>query len=80
MDRIRAVAAAAEAEREAEVERVKRQIQERFDKTGRKVRYDFDRHIGGGAKVVQELLAPTVRAIEVAVGEYRKALGEDGGG
>jgi len=33
--------------------------------------------------VVQQLLGPTVRAIEVAIGEYRKALGEgeerDGG-
>ncbi len=82
MDRINAVAEDAEAERAKEVERVKRQIKERYEKTGRKVRYDFE-SIGGGAKVVQQLLGPTVRAIEVAIGEYRKALGEgeerDGG-
>jgi transcription initiation factor TFIIH subunit 1 len=82
MDRINAVAEDAEAERAKEVERVKRQIKERYEKTGRKVRYDFE-SIGGGAKVVQQQLGPTVRAIEVAIGEYRKALGEgeerDGG-
>ena len=73
MDRINAVIDTAGKERDAEVDKVKNQIRERFERTGRKVRFDFDT-IGGGAKVARQLLAPTIKAIEVAGNEYRKAL------
>ncbi|KAL8693267.1 MAG: hypothetical protein Q9218_001868 [Villophora microphyllina] len=77
LDRINAVAEDAEAERNQEVEKVKRQIAMDFDKTGRRRKYNFD-SIEGGQGVVRGLLAPTVRAVERAVGAYRKALVEAG--
>lgn len=73
MDRIKAVADDADAERAVEVDRVKQQLRERFERTKRKVRFDFD-SIGGGAKVVNQLLAPTVKAIQIAGQKYKKAL------
>lgn len=73
MDRIQAVADDAEKDRVKEVDRIKQQIKDRFERTQRKAKFDFD-SIGGGAKVVNQLLAPTVKAIQVAGMEYRKAL------
>lgn len=73
MDRIKAVADDADTERAAEVDRVKQQLRERFERTKRKVKFDFD-SIGGGAKVVNQLLAPTMKAIQVAGQKYEKAL------
>lgn len=79
MDRIKAVADDAEAERNVEVNRLKKQMQDRFERTKRKVKFDFDT-IGGGAKVVNQLLAPTVKAIQVAGEKYKKALDAAGAG
>lgn len=73
MDRINAVAEDAEKDRVTEVDRVKQQIKDRFERTQRKAKFDFD-SIGGGAKVVHQLLAPTVKAIQIAGTEYKKAL------
>ncbi|KAL9130648.1 MAG: hypothetical protein Q9217_001218 [Psora testacea] len=75
MDRIKAVADDAEKERQKEVDKWKRQVTEYFERTGRKRRVDYE-SIPGGAKAVDQLLAPTVKAIEVAEREYRKALRE----
>ena len=75
MDRIRAVAEDAEKEREKEVEKWKRQVAEYFDRTGRKRKVDYD-SIPGGERAVNQLMRPTVRAIEVAGREYRRALKE----
>lgn len=74
MDRIRAVADDAEAERAGEVERVRRQVKEVYERTGRKMRVRLE-EIGGGRGVVERMMAPTVRAIEVAGERYRRALG-----
>lgn len=81
MDRIQAVADAAEQERTKEVDRIKQQLKDRYERTQRKVKFDFE-SIGGGAKAVSQLLAPTVKAIQVAGQEYRKALAaaENGNG
>ena len=76
MDRIKAVAEDAEKERQKEVEKWKRQLAESFERTGRKKKMNYE-IIPGGAKVVNELLAPTIRAIEIAGREYRKALGAE---
>lgn len=73
MDRIKAVADDADSERNVEINRLKQQMQDRFERTKRKVKFDFD-SIGGGAKVVNQLLAPTVKAIQVAGERYKKAL------
>ena len=79
MDRIKAVADDADSERNVEIDRLKQQMRERFERTGRKVKFDFD-SIGGGAKVVNQLLAPTVKAIQVAGEKYKKALAAIGAG
>ena len=75
MDRIKAVATAAETERQNEIDKLKKQVQDLFDRTGKKRRMDYE-STPGGAKAVNQLLAPTVKAIEVATKEYKKALAE----
>ena len=75
MDRIKAVADAAEAERQGEIDKLKKQVLDFFERTGKKRRMDYE-STPGGAKVVNQLLAPTVKAIEVATKKYKKALAE----
>ena len=75
LSRINAVAADAEKERQVEVEKLKRQVRDLEERTGRKRKVDYE-SIQGGEKAVKTLLAPTVDAINVAVREYRKALKE----
>ena len=75
MDRIRAVADDAEAERKLETEKLKKQAREYFERTKRKIKPDYE-SVKGGAKVVSQLFGPTVKAIEIASGEYRKAATE----
>lgn len=75
MDRIKAVAEAAEVERQMEVDKLKKQMQDFFERTGKKRKVNYE-SIGGGAKAVNDLLAPTVKAIEVASRDYAKALAE----
>lgn len=77
MDRIRAVADDAEKERAAEIERVRRQVKEVYERTGRKMRVRLE-EVGGGRGVVERMMGPTVRAIEVAGERYRRALGREG--
>ena len=75
MDRVKAVGNDAEAERGKEVEKLKKQVREHYERTGRRVNFD-SAEVGGGRKVVEQLLGPTVNAIGTAVGEYTKALKE----
>lgn len=75
MDRIKAVATDANAERQQEIDKMKKQVQEFFERTGKKRRMDYE-STPGGAKAVNQLLAPTVKAIEVATKKYAKALAE----
>lgn len=75
MDRIKAVATDAEAERHKEINRLKKQVQDLFERTGKKRKMDYE-STPGGANAVNQLLAPTVKAIEVATKEYKKALAE----
>lgn len=75
MDRIKAVATDAEAERQKEIDKLKKQVQEFFERTGKKRRMDYE-STPGGAKAANHLLAPTVKAIEIATKEYKKALAE----
>ena len=75
MDRIKTVADDAEAERKVEVDRLKKQARDYYERTRRRIQPDYD-SVKGGAKVVNQLLGPTVKAIEVASGEYRKAVVE----
>ena len=75
MDRIKAVATDAEAERQKEVDKLKKQVQDFFERTGKKRKVDYE-SIPGGAKAVNSLLAPTVKAIGVARRDYERALKE----
>ena len=75
MDRINAVANDAGAERQKEIDKLKKQVQDFFERTGKKRRMDYE-STPGGAKAVNQLLAPTVKAIEVATKKYKKALAE----
>ena len=78
MDRIKAVADDAEADRKVEMEKLKKQAMEYYERTKRKIKPDYET-VKGGAKVVNQLLGPTVRAIEIASGKYRKAVLEQTG-
>lgn len=73
MDRINEVAKAAEAERQVEVEKLKKHAREVLASTGRKIRLaDVD----GGEKVVKQLMGPTINALAKATSEYQKALAQ----
>ncbi|KAI4161803.1 MAG: hypothetical protein LQ342_004636 [Letrouitia transgressa] len=78
LDRIKAVEGDAERERQGEIEKIERQAREHERRTGRKVKGGWEKGVGGGGKVVREVLGDTTRAIEDAVGAYRKALREAG--
>ena len=77
MDRIQAVANDAEEERHREVEKKKKEIREIYQATGKKRKWDAS-SIGGGARVVNEMLGPTVKAVGAAVDKYRSALAAEG--
>lgn len=81
MDRIKAVGDDAEAERGKEISKLKKQVRELYERTGRRVHFN-SAEVGGGRKVAEQLLGPTVNAIGIAVGEYSKALkqAEEGDG
>jgi len=75
LDRINAVAATADAERNKKVSNVKRQMEAHEKRTGKKAKYDFDA-ILGGKKVVDAMVKPTVVALAQATEVYRKAFEE----
>ena len=76
LDRINAVGETAEAEREMKVEALKKQLQEYYQRTGKKRKVDFDTAVPGGKKVVDAMIKPTVEALAQATHAYRKALEE----
>lgn len=75
MERIKAVANDAEADRQKEIDKHKTKVQVEIERSKKQRRYNYDTW-AGGAKAVNQLLAPTVKAIEVATKEYGKALKE----
>ena len=75
MDRIRAVADDAERERQKEVEKLKQQVREHYERTHKKLPFNPD-VVKGGAKAVNQLMEPTVIAIGVALEKYREALAQ----
>ncbi|EYE92659.1 TFIIH subunit TFB1 family protein [Aspergillus ruber CBS 135680] len=76
MQRIKAVAADAEADRQKEVERLKQHARDMLEATGRKIRVSLA-GVVGGEKVVNQLLGPTIRALEIALGKYKEAFAEE---
>ena len=73
MDRINAVAEDAEAERMEQVEKLRQSLRDYYQRTNRKRAFDPD-SIKGGSKGVNQLMAPTIKAIEAAQGKYAEAL------
>lgn len=73
LERIKAVARDAEAERQVEVDRLKNHAREVYQQAGRKLRIDFDK-VEGGERVVNQLLGPTIKALNEAVQQYDEAL------
>lgn len=77
MDRINAVAADAEKEREDIIQRQKKHIRDVWEQTGKKLKWNPS-SVGGGEKVVREMMEPTIKTLERASREYRKALAAEG--
>ena len=77
MDRVRAVADDAEAERMKEIDKMKKHVRDHYERTGKKLRFDTEA-VKGGRKVVDQLLAPTVNSVRTATEQYGKALTEEG--
>ncbi|PQE15885.1 hypothetical protein CJF31_00008476 [Rutstroemia sp. NJR-2017a BVV2] len=77
MDRINAVAADAEKEREEVIMRQKAQLRNVWEQTGKKIKWNPD-SVGGGEKVVREMMQPTIQTLQKASKEYRKALAAEG--
>ncbi|KAJ5454391.1 General transcription and DNA repair factor IIH subunit tcf-29 [Penicillium daleae] len=73
IERIKAVANDAEAERQVEVDRRKVAAREYFERTKRKPRLNLD-DIEGGQKVVNQLLGPTSHALQLALTRYKTTL------
>lgn len=75
LDRINAVAADAEKERTAQIDAQKQDIYRLYKETGKKKRLE---PVGGGEKVVREMLEPTIHAVAKATQQYKKALAAEG--
>ena len=75
LDRINAVANAAEAERAARIEKIQRDNEMYTQRTGRKRKFDPDA-IPGGANAVAQIVQPLKRAIDAARSQYQASLNE----
>jgi transcription initiation factor TFIIH subunit 1 len=75
LDRVKAVADAAEADRATQVERYRREVESYNQRSGKKKKFDPE-HIKGGAKAVNQVVEPLLRAINAARSQYQNALQE----
>jgi len=76
IDRIQVVAKDAEAEREVEVNRLKNHAREVYQQTQKRIKINLEA-VEGGAKVVNQLLGPTINALQRALEKYNQALKEE---
>jgi len=65
----------ADEDRDAERLQKKRELQEEYKKTGVKPKRRAG-EVGGGRKVVEEMLASTITAVNNALDKYHSALAE----
>jgi transcription initiation factor TFIIH subunit 1 len=77
MNRINSVAADAEREREEIIQKQKKHIRDVWEQTGKKLKWNAS-SVGGGEKVVREMMEPTIKTLQKASKEYRKALAAEG--
>lgn len=75
LDRISAVAESAESEWAARVDQLKRENEAYTKRTGKKRRFDTN-SVEGGAKAVNKIVSPLVRAIRSAKDQFETALHE----
>ena len=75
MDRINAVAVDAEKERNGIIQKQKDHLRDVYERTKKKLKMNS---VGGGEKVVKEMMEPTIKALQKATKEYRKALAAEG--
>lgn len=73
VDRIKAVADEAEAERQVEVQKLKQHARDVMAATGKNIRPNL-RGVEGGERVVRWLMGPTMQALARATDEYQKAF------
>jgi len=73
LDRINAVGEQAEKERQERLEKMRIQVKDYFQRTGKKRRID-ESAVGGGKAAVDEMVKPTVGALRQASEAYRRAL------
>ncbi|KAI9821342.1 MAG: RNA polymerase II transcription factor B subunit 1 [Phylliscum demangeonii] len=73
LNRIKAVAEEAEAARQHEMETKRKEARELYQATGKRMRLRFDA-VGGGAQAVNDILGPTISAVEYAMREYQTAV------
>lgn len=76
LDRIKSVATDAEAERQVEVDRLRNHAREVLEATGKRIKVNIA-GIPGGEKAVNQLLGPTIRALELGLTKYKTALAEE---
>lgn len=74
-DRINLIADDAETERQEHIKSQEHAVEERFKKTGRRHRVDYNAIKGGGA-VVKQLLGPVINSLGTAVQRYKQAFEE----
>jgi transcription initiation factor TFIIH subunit 1 len=75
LDRVKAVADMAEADRATRVENVRRETDFANQRERKKRKFDPDA-VKGGAKAVNQIVDPLVRAIDAARSQYQEALQE----
>jgi transcription initiation factor TFIIH subunit 1 len=75
LDRIKAVADMAEAERAAMIERARKENEFANQRERKKRKFDPEA-IRGGAQAVNQIVDPLIRAIDAARSQYKKALQE----
>lgn len=73
--RIEAIAKTADEEKEVERGRKKKEAQEEYRRTGLKPKRKST-EVGGGRKVVEEILGPVMNAVGTALSKYQSALDE----
>ncbi|GAB7350447.1 hypothetical protein MBLNU459_g1053t1 [Dothideomycetes sp. NU459] len=77
VDRIAAVSSTAEKEKAQQVESLKRQMQNMNQRSNKRRKLELDLEgVGGGKKVVEEIIGPTMKALGTATERYRKAFEE----
>ncbi|KAM3416919.1 hypothetical protein BST61_g8507 [Cercospora zeina] len=76
IDRINAVGAQADVEREQKIGKLKKQVEDYYQRTGKRRKVDYDSAVSGGKKAVDAMAKPTLQALAQATSAYRKAFEE----